>query len=233
MESNQLFDGLINGDFGRTPTNVPALILGLLMAFAGGHVLTWTYIATHSGLSYSRSYVRALLIMPVIVALVMNVLANNIITAFGMMAVFAVVRFRNMIRDTFDTMYLLLAIALGMTTGSQKFTTALIGGIVTTFVLYYLWFTSFGLRHRYDVILNLHWARSPAELAELNRVLERHTRTRQVASQRTGVGGIGLDLSYWLLLRDPARADELMIDLGEIKGVSHLSSINAEDETEV
>lgn len=148
---NQLF----SGDVGSAPTDFPALILGLLLALAGGHVLAWVYMVTHSGLSYSRSFVKSLAVMPVIVALVMHVLANNIITAFGMMAVFAIVRFRNMLRDTLDTTYILLVLALGMATGTQKFATAIGGLAVMVIALLYLWITSFGTRHRYDIILKL------------------------------------------------------------------------------
>src|ERR1017187_9278914 len=114
-----MFDGLLNGDYGVAPTNLPALILGLLLAFAGGHILAWVYMGTHSGLSYSRSFVKSLVVMPVVVALVMHVLSNNLITAFGMMAVFTIVRFRNMLRDTLDTTYVLLVLVLGMASGSR------------------------------------------------------------------------------------------------------------------
>ena len=51
-------------------------------AFACGHVIAWVYMFTHSGLSYSRSFVNALIVMPTIVSLVMMVLQNNLITAF-------------------------------------------------------------------------------------------------------------------------------------------------------
>src|ERR1044072_1910199 len=108
-----MLDNLLNGDIGRAPTNFPALIMGLLIAFASGHVVAWVYMATHSGLSYSRALVKSLVIMPVIVALVMHVLAFNLITAFGMMAVFTIVRFRNMLRDTLDTAYVLLTLSIG------------------------------------------------------------------------------------------------------------------------
>src|ERR1044071_2137835 len=99
---------LTHGDYGMAPTNFPALALGLLLAFAMGHIIAWVYMLTHSGLSYSRSFVNALVVMPTIVAIVMNVLSNNLITAFGMMAVFAIVRFRNILRDTLDTTYVLV-----------------------------------------------------------------------------------------------------------------------------
>src|SRR5258706_564521 len=97
----------LRGDFGATPTNYSALIIALLLAFACGHAIAWIYMLTHSGLSYSRSYVTTLIIMPVIVAMVMLILANNLVLAFGLMAIFAMVRFRSILRDTLDTTYVL------------------------------------------------------------------------------------------------------------------------------
>jgi len=228
-----MFDGLLNGDVGRAPTNFPALLLGLLLAFAGGHVIAWVYMATHSGLSYSRSFVKSLIVMPVVVSLVMHVLAHNLITAFGMMAVFTIVRFRNMLRDTLDTTYILLVLALGMAAGSQKFTTAVAGLMVMALALLYLWATSFGSRHRYDLILNLHWSRPLSELSEVERLLGRHARRSHRASQRGEEGAAGADLSYWLLLRDPSRANDLLAEVRKVNGVSNISSIQAEDESEV
>src|SRR6266850_1883513 len=148
------------GDYSLLPPNWPAVLLGLLLAFACGHIIAWVYMFTHSGLSYSRSFVNALIIMPTIVALVMMVLSNNLITAFGMMAVFAIVRFRNVLRDTLDTTYVLTAIVIGMAAGTQKFASAILGTMLSSGALLYLWYTSFGSRHRYDLIVNLHWARS-------------------------------------------------------------------------
>jgi len=229
-----MFDSLLNGDFGRAPTNFPALMLGLLLSLAGGHVLAWVYMVTHSGLSYSRSFVKSLIVMPVVVALVMHVLANNIITAFGMMAVFTIVRFRNMLRDTLDTTYILLVLALGMAAGSQKFITAVAGLAIMALALLYLWATSFGSRHRYDVILNVRWSRPLTDLPEMDHLLERHARRTRRASQRASHDlGAGSDLSYWLLMRDPSRVDDLLNEVRAVNGVSHVSSILAEDESEV
>jgi hypothetical protein len=228
-----MFDRFFSGDYGLAPTNQPALLLGLLLAFAGGHVLAWVYMMTHSGLSYSRSFVKSLVVMPVVVALVMHVMSNNLITAFGMMAVFTIVRFRNMLRDTLDTTYILLVLVLGMAAGSQKFTIALLGLLVSSAVLVYLWATSFGSRHRYDVILNLHWGRPLTELAEVERLLQRHVRRSHCASQRASETFPGTDLSYWLLLRNPARVEEMISEVRGLEGVSRVTSLQAEEESEV
>lgn len=230
---NTITDQLAYGDFGLSPTNFAAMALSLLLAFCMGHIVAWVYMLTHSGLSYSRSFVNALILMPTIVALVMNVLSNNLIVAFGMMAVFAIVRFRNILRDTLDTTYILTSIVLGMASGSQKFTTALAGCALLAATMLYLWYSLFGSRHRYDVIVNLHWARPLMDLPDLTRTLSRHSRRMICASQRSHEGYEGTDLSYRILLRNPARVDDLVSELRETQGVSRVTSMQAEDESEV
>ena len=224
---------LLYGDVSSAPVNWPAMILGLLIAFASGQVVAWIYMLTHSGLSYSRSFVNALIIMPTLVSLVMMVLSNNLITAFGMMAVFAIVRFRNILRDTLDTSYVLTVIVIGMATGTQKFASAIVGTALVSLAMLYLWYTSFGSRHRYDVIVNLHWSRAIKELTDLRRILDRHSWKAHLASQRSHEGYEGTDLSYRLLLRDSNRVEDLLTELRQISGVSRVTSMLAEDESEL
>jgi hypothetical protein len=226
-------DFFSNGDFGVAPTNFAALALALVLAFALGHVIAWIYMLTHSGLSYSRSFVNALILLPTIVSLVMNVLANSLILAFGMMAVFAIVRFRNILRDTLDTAYILSSIVLGMACGSQKFTTAIIGCALLAVAMLYLWFSVFGARHRYDLIVNLHWERPLDELPDLLQTLKRHSRKTFIASQRSHEGYEGVDLSYRLVLRNPRKTGLLLNELQQVDGVSRVTSLLAEDESEV
>jgi hypothetical protein len=221
------------GDFGSAPANWPAMLLGLLIALAGGQIIAWIYMLTHSGLSYSRSFVNALVIMPAIVCLVMMVLSNNLVTAFGMMAVFAIVRFRNILRDTLDTAYVLSVIVLGMAAGTQKFASAIVGCAIICVLMLYLWYTAFGTRHRYDLIVNLHWARPLKEILDLRRVLDRHSRKTHLASQRAHEGYEGTDLSYRLLLRDTNRTEDLLDELRKVTGVSRVTSMMAQDESEL
>jgi hypothetical protein len=142
-------------------------------------------MATHSGLSYSRSFVSSLVVIPILVAMVMMVLSNNLVTAFGMMAVFAIVRFRNILRDTLDTTYILTVLVVGMACGTQRFPIAVTGALLACAVMLYLWYTGFGARHRYDVIVNLHWSREGAEIPDLVGMLDRHSLRTMCASQRS------------------------------------------------
>jgi hypothetical protein len=223
----------LNGDYGVVPTDYAVLTIALLLSFLCGHAVAWTYMFTHTGLSYSRSYVNSLILMPVIVALVMMVLANNLIIAFGLMAIFAMVRFRSVLRDTLDTAYVLAVIVIGLACGTLKFTSAIIGCLATIAIMLYFWASAFGTRQRYDLILNLQWTRPAGEMPELLQLLNRHARSVLCASQRSSEGYAGVDLSYRLLLRDPARSHELMDELKSLSGVARATSLSAGDESEL
>src|SRR6266702_5923765 len=144
-------DLFLRGDYGTAPTQYTVLVIALLLAFVCGHVIAWIYQFTHTGLSYSRSYVNTLILMPVIVALVMMILSNNLVLAFGLMAIFAMVRFRSILRDTLDTAYVLAVIVMGLACGTLKFTSAVIGCAIVAALMFYFRATSFGTRHRYDL----------------------------------------------------------------------------------
>jgi hypothetical protein len=226
-------DWIYLGDVAPLPTDFMALVMALLLAFLCGQLLAWVYMYTHSGLSYSRTYVASLILIPITVALVMMVLDNNLVTAFSLMAVFAIVRFRNIVRDTLDTVYILSLIVIGMACGTQKFSTAVIGTAVASSVLLYVWYTSFGSRQRYDLILNLHWADSLGEISALHNLLDRHALKVQMASQRSVQDEEGADLSFRLLMRDPSRVHDLLSELQANSSISRVTTMKAEEESEV
>jgi hypothetical protein len=226
-------DWFLFGDTAPIPTDLETLLLGLLLAFMCGQVLAWIYMFTHTGLSYSRNFVSSLIIIPITVALVMMVLDNNLITAFSLLAVFAIVRFRNILRDTLDTAYILSLIVIGMACGTQKFSTAIVGLAVASVALLFIWYTNFGTRQRYDLILNLQWSRPLSTLDQLQGFFKRHALKASLASQRFDDEMETAELSYRLLMRDPDKVDLLLSEIKQIEGVSDVSSLLAEDESEI
>ena len=205
----------------------------MALAYLFGQLLAWVYVLTHSGVSYSRSYVVSLIVLPVLVSLVLMVMSNNLITAFGLIAVFAVVRFRNVLRDTLDTCYVLAVIILGTACGTQKFSSAIVGGLVLSGLFIFLWMTASGTRSRFDLILNLRWTRPANELDAVSHLLQRHSLRVHVANQHFAKGTEAANLSYRVLLRDPSRAAELLTELSELPGVDRVASVQAADESEI
>jgi len=95
------------------------------------------------------------MVIPALVAVMMVLMAGSLVVAFGLLAVFAVVRFRNVLQDTRNTSFVLWSITEGLGIGTLRYTTALIADVGIAAIVVYLRFTDFGSRHRYDAVLNL------------------------------------------------------------------------------
>ena len=224
------WDILTRGDQVAAAVPGEVVLLTILLAFAVGHVIGWVYMWTHTGLSYSQAFVASLAVLPALVALTMVVLTGDLAIALGLLAIFAIVRFRNVLKDTRDTTFVLWAILQGMALGTMRFSlAAMICGCLALFFIY-LRMTQFGSRQRYDVILSLQAA--GANLTSLPLILRRHSLHVTLASQRDGAAE-QVDLSYRLLLRDPKRGSDLVQELREMPGVANVSLFERREETEV
>ncbi len=229
---NNWMEMLLRGDSAAGLPGPQTVLLAMLLAFCLGHVAGWVYMWTHTSLSYSRVFVASLVGIPVIVSLLMLLMAGNIFIAFGLLAVFAVVRFRNVLKDTRDTTFILWVMVMGMAVGTMRFSTALIGCLFISSVFLYLRFVSFGSRHRYDVILSLHWTGDGDAVRLLRPLLRRHSARVELASQRSATDA-GTEISYRLLLRDPSRSGEVLSEIRATEGVTDASLYLREEESEL
>jgi hypothetical protein len=193
--------------------------------------VAWIYLLTHSGLSYSQMFTASLLVLPVVVAMTMMLLAGNLLVAIGLLSVFAMIRFRNVLKDTRDTTFILWAIVEGVAAGTQRFSIGIVGGLVIAAVFLYIRATGFGVRHRYDVVLSLQWSGN-GSTSNLSPVFRRHAVRVQLASEHD-IDRARVDLSYRLLLRDPTRTRELISDLEGTQGVERVVLFHRTDEAEV
>lgn len=229
---NDFLDVLVRSDLGATTT--PATILFvLLLSFGVGLLIGFVYMWTHEALSYSRTYVAAIAVLPMLVAAVMLAMSGSLVVAFGLLGVFGVVRFRNVLKDTRDTAFILWTIMEGMAIGTQRFSTAFMAAVGLAAAFLCLRFVSFGLRQRYDAVLTVRATGDiAARMAALKRILKRHACNLSLASDRRTTKE-GTDLSYHLLLRDPSRSSELQTELAATEGLENISVYMHEDEAEI
>ena len=95
--------------------------------------------------------------------------------------------------------------------------------------------TPLGSRHRYDVIVNLHWTRPLAEL-DLVRAASYNATAAQCicASQRSSDGGGG---HRFVLIASscatPIAPTSMLNELREVPGVSRVTSLKAQEESEL
>jgi uncharacterized membrane protein YhiD involved in acid resistance len=147
--------------------------------------------------------------------------------------VFGVVRFRNVLKDTRDTSYILWVITEGLAIGTGRFSTAVVSSLGIGIAFLLLRVMSFGVRNRYDAVLTLRVTGNVATTMQvLKAVLKRHATELNLASERRSTAD-GTDLSYRLLLRDTARSSELQAELAKTEGLQNVSVYLHEDEAEI
>lgn len=229
---NEILNSLARPDWPGAPDGRTLLFM-ILLAFTTGMFIGFVYMWTHEALSYSRTFVGALAVLPVIVSMLMASMSGSLLVAFGLLAVFGVVRFRNVLKDTRDTTFILWVIMEGLAIGTTRFSTAAVSAIGIGIIFLLLRSMSFGVRNRHDAVLSLRITGDvPGRMQALKDILKRHATRLNLASERRS-STEGTDLSYRLLLRDAARSSELQAELARLEGLQNISVYMHEDEAEI
>jgi len=228
----QLFDAL-NGSAGAGDFSIESTMLALLLAFVLGQIIAWTYAWTHSGLSYSRSFTQSLVLMTLVVSLVMFVIGNSIITAFGLIGALALIRFRNVLKDTRDTVFVFISLVVGMAVGSQRHLVAILGTATLLLAVWYMNITAFGTLGRYDGYLTVRVSRAGRGRKESGALLDRFCRAIKPISTRQSGEEESAEFVYQIGLRDRERSSELISALRGLDHVTHVSLVLRSELSEV
>jgi len=201
-------------------------ILRLLVAWLVGQAIGWVYSRSHGILSYSQNFVQSLVLLSMVVCVIMAVVGDSLARAFGLGAALAIVRFRTPVKDSRDTTFLFLSVAVGMAAGAGQLALAVAGALGTVAVAWWLHRTSFGVRSRAEGILRFRFQGSEAQRDAIGAILRQHCQVFRLSGARTGSPGDPEELAYDVDLRRPEEGDHLIRDLsatGAISGITLLA----------
>jgi len=224
MNLNQVWEILEGVPAARgtfTPENV---ILSIFLAFLLGQILAWVYYFTHSSLSYSRSFVQSLVMVTVVVALIMTVIGNNVTRAFGLMGAMSIIRFRNVVKDTRDMLFIFCGLAVGMAAGTQSYTIAIIGTITISLTNIYLFVSKFGTHKPHNGFLRFSFPEHIDQNHPIVKILKRFCGSVTLISvQDAGFGSAEVEYAYQLMIRNSDKNEQMLSDLEKIEGMSNIS----------
>ena len=107
-------------------------------------LITKVYQITFTGERYSQAFVHTIIMMSVVVSVVMNVVSGNAGVAFGLFAVFSLIRFRSAVTNAKDIAYIFFGLCVGMTSGLFQFELAIILTLFASLVFYLLYKVDYG-----------------------------------------------------------------------------------------
>src|SRR4051794_41880415 len=92
-----------------------------------GGLIAWIYLRTDTGGDRGTSFPTTLVLLCVLVAMVTQVIGDNVARAFSLVGALSIVRFRTMVRDTKDTAFVIFSVVVGMAEGTRNLWLAGIG----------------------------------------------------------------------------------------------------------
>ena len=227
----EILDGVPSTGGTFTPQSI---LLSLLLAFVLGQVMAWVYYFTHSGLSYSKSYVQSIVLITVLVAIIMAVIGNNIITAFGLMGALAIIRFRNVVKDTRDIVFIFCALVVGMAAGSQAFSVAIVGTVFLCLIAIYLHLTSFGTHQPRNGFLRFSLTGHIGPAHPVTTILKRFCGNfTLISAQDSGFGSTTVEYAYQLIIRNAKKNELMLSELQKVEGIENVSLTMQEQLLEV
>ena len=195
----------------------PVAVLGrLVAAMLLGAIVAQVY--RHSRAEPASSFTVTLVLLAILIAMVTQVIGDNIARAFSLVGALSIVRFRTVVRDTQDTAYVIFAVAVGMAVGAHNFWVA-IGGIgvvslaafamrrvpASDVTLPFTLQVRIGLGHDVNTLMNP--------------TLDTFVRHHHITHVATTRQGLATDVSYRTTLRRDDQAYALVAALNRLEGV--------------
>jgi len=212
----------LKAPFAAGPTVSPVdVLVRLALALLFGGAVSWVYCQTRKAEPIAPSFPTTLVLLSVLIAMVTQVIGDNVARAFSLVGALSIVRFRTVVRDTQDTAYVIFAVVVGMAVGAKNPWVAIIGlGIVAlaAFVMMRLRPGALaGEDPEYVLSLRVGLGQDVNKL--LDGQCDAHITDRKLLSMGTGKQGIALTVIYQVRLRPGGSPDELVRMLNRTEGV--------------
>jgi uncharacterized membrane protein YhiD involved in acid resistance len=221
-------------DFEAVPPLV--VLVRLLAALLLGGLVALIYRASRSESEVAPTFSATLVLLSILIAMVTQVIGDNVARAFSLVGALSIVRFRTVVRDTQDTAFVIFAVAVGMAVGAGYPWLAVAGLAVVAIAV-------FAMKRREALSATSSTEGEPFELqvrlgighdpqVVLGPAIDQHASERRLMSIATARRGLAVDATFRAALRSSASADALVRALNTTEGVQSVSlkRITGDDE---
>jgi len=116
--------------------SIPDIVVALFVSFAISLFIFFVYTKTFKGVMHSSSFAISLIAMNLITTLIILAVSSNLIASLGMVGALSIVRFRTVVKEPLDLVYLFWAISIGIVVGVGLIPLAIIGSVVIGIILF-------------------------------------------------------------------------------------------------
>jgi hypothetical protein len=201
-----------------------AVLLRLILAMLLGGMVTLVYRFTRAADEIAASFTVTLVLLSILIAMVTQVIGDNVARAFSLVGALSIVRFRTVVRDTQDTAYVIFAVAVGMAVGAGHPILALSGIGVVAVAAFLMRRGAVAVPVRHDpFILNVRLTLGLDPAVVLGPTFDTYLVARHMVSIGTAKQGLAIELTYRAAMRNEIKAAEFVTALNRLDGVQSVS----------
>jgi uncharacterized membrane protein YhiD involved in acid resistance len=170
-------------------------------------------------------------LLAVLIAMVTQVIGDNVARAFSLVGALSIVRFRTVVRDTQDTAYVIFAVAIGMAAGASSFWLALAGVVIVGMAAFAMKrepVSEERIHERHPFQLDVRLALGIDSNTSVGPAIDRYFSTWRVMGATTVKQGTATEVSYLGTLRSEDSVHELVAALNGIEGVQSVTLLRTD-----
>ncbi|MBT4160130.1 MAG: DUF4956 domain-containing protein [Gammaproteobacteria bacterium] len=207
------------------------IVLNILVASLLGFAISFMYRVTHRGLSYSQSFTLTILFVTVIVAVVMMVIGGSLARAFALVGALSIIRFRTVIKDTKDTTYVFLALAIGMAAGTSNYFLAFVGTLMIGALILIVDQYNYGALFKSDFVIRFLFSKTESEAGYL-RLFEEYTRSNNLLHVEPSGDPDLIRMTFDVSVKEDRKPADFVSALSEVNGLSEVVLIASKSDVD-
>ena len=207
--------------------NIQTLIFTILLSFVLSVLLAIVYQKTFRGLSYSRNYVQAIVLISIIAAVIIQAIGDSLARGLGIMAAMAIIRFRTNLKDPRDTLFLFASLVAGLSCGAYAFAAAIVGTVGFSLAAIILYYSPLGPQNYFDGMLRFNMPLGSGSDAKekqyLDKFMQQYCKAFSLITLREIEQGNRLDYAYHIKLRRGKTHEEFLTQLKRLPSLKGLN----------
>jgi len=175
-----MFDFFSDGSYYEFPS-IEATIFALLLAFVLSTIVAFTHKQTYKGVGYSWQFFQALVLASIVSAMIMMAIGDSLARGLGMLGALAIIRFRTLLRDPRNIIFIFAALSIGIATGVYGFAIAISGTLIfcSIAVVLSIYASPMGTSRENILVFGLE---NEDDLAEIDRLIKENTVKHKLVS---------------------------------------------------
>ena len=197
------------------------ILTRLCLAAVFGGLVALVYRRSRHEVDITPTFPPTLVLLSILIAMVTQVIGDNVARAFSLVGALAIVRFRTVVRDTQDTAFVILAVVVGMAVGASAPWVAAIGLGLVAVVAIMMKPPATGdyITGHLPLLVKIRIGLGHDAESLLGGTLDVYFSHRRMQSIETTKHGVSIDVAYEAKLREPGTPEQLVRALNRIEGV--------------